>query len=178
MIARDKLTSIGTFAKPHGVKGEISATVDDGIEEVLENRPFVFVEVDGLMVPFSITDVRPKSRHALLLTIKGVTDEKQASGFAGKEFYMETAVLPQDLADSGDTDGFFLEDLIGYFLFSDGSEVGVIADYDDSTANVLLKVERPDGTTLLVPVSDELVENVDPENKKLEMYLPEGLLDL
>lgn len=178
MIAPDKLTSIGTFAKPHGVKGEIAATVDDGIEEVLENRPFVFVEVDGLMVPFAITDVRPKSRHALLLTIKGVTDEKEAAAFAGKEFYMETALLPQDLADSGDADGFFLDDLIGYTLVSDGKEVGVIVDYDDSTANVLLKVERNDGSALLVPVSDELVENVDSESRKLEMYLPEGLLDL
>ena len=86
--------------------------------------------------------------------------------------------FPQDLADSGDADGFFLDDLIGYTLVSDGKEVGVIADYDDSTANVLLKVERNDGSALLVPVSDELVENVDSESRKLEMYLPEGLLDL
>ena len=47
-----------------------------------------------------------------------------------------------------------------------------------STTNVLFVVERENGEELLIPATDDLVVSVDEKAKKIEMNIPEGLLDL
>ncbi len=176
MIGCDKLTVLGNFAKPHGIKGEIAAALDEESSEALLSAGHLFVELDGLMVPFTIVGIRPKSRETVLLTLKGISDEKQAAALTGKDIFVETDLLPESFAD--EADGFYLDDLIGFSIIAEGNTIGTIEDYDDSTANVLFKVQKPDGREILIPADDNLIESVDPDNKTIEMLLPEGLLDL
>ena len=59
--------------------------------------------------------------------------------------------------------------------------IGRITDFDDSTSNTLLIAEREtDNKTirLFIPIADEFVIDIDRENRRIEMRLPEGLLDL
>ena len=56
--------------------------------------------------------------------------------------------------------------------------IGVIRDYDDSTPNVLLIVESPDGRTLYLPFADEFFLDIDPDGMTVTMDLPEGITDL
>ncbi|MBD5232737.1 MAG: 16S rRNA processing protein RimM [Bacteroidales bacterium] len=175
MISSDKLTALGTFAKPHGIKGEIAAALDMETAEILLAPGHLFVELDGLMVPFTILGVRPKSSETVLLTLKGIADEKQAGALTGKDIMLETELVPED-ADAAE--GFYLDDLIGFAVVADGTEVGTIEDYDDSTVNVLFKVKTADGREILIPADDNLIEDIDTDNKIIEMSLPEGLLEL
>lgn len=176
MIDRSKLAEIGVFNKPHGIKGEISASFDDDVLDLVEDFGHLFVELDGLKVPFSIISVRPKGSETLLLTLKGISDEKQAAKLSGLPVYIEKELLPE--SDEEEDDGFYLEDLIGFRLFDGDDLVGTIDGYDDSTENVLFEVSRNDGSVVLVPASAELFENVDVENARVVMNLPEGLLNL
>ncbi len=176
MIALDRLTDIGTFAKPHGIKGEITAAIDADTAEALKEIGHIFVPVDGLVVPFTVEGIRPKSSETVLLTLKGISDEKKASALANKDIYVETELLPEELAN--DEDGFYLDDLIGFTVICGGKALGTIADYDDSTANILFKVATAEGGELLIPADDSLIDAVDPEKSTIEMTLPEGLLDL
>jgi ribosomal 30S subunit maturation factor RimM len=59
----------------------------------------------------------------------------------------------------------------------DGTAVGEITGYDDSTENVLLIVETPQ-KTVYVPVAPEFFVNIDHDGKVLTMDLPVGLLDM
>ena len=54
----------------------------------------------------------------------------------------------------------------------------MIRDYDDSTPNVLLIVESPDGRTLYLPFADEFFLDIDPDGMTVTMDLPEGITDL
>lgn len=175
MIARSQLAEIGSFNKPHGIKGEVSAIFDPDVLDAVASFGHVFVELDGLMVPFTIMSVRPKASETLLLTLKGVTDEKMAAKLASKPIFVEKALLPDD---GEDADGFYLEDLIGFSLDDEGKPVGKIVGYDDSTANVLFLVETPGGAVCMVPASADLINNVDVESGTISMSLPEGLINL
>jgi 16S rRNA processing protein RimM len=55
--------------------------------------------------------------------------------------------------------------------------LGEIEDVDDSTINVLIKIDYK-GKELLVPIADELIEDVDHDRRTLTVNIPEGLLDL
>ena len=53
--------------------------------------------------------------------------------------------------------------------------VGAISGIDDTTANVLFEVERPDMTSVHVPAAEPLITDVDPDARTLTMSLPTGL---
>lgn len=176
MIPRADLTPIGRFIKPHGIKGELSAAIEyDGVEPA--DLRCVFVYVDGLAVPFFIESARWRGTQGVLLTLEGVADENQARFFAGREIFAQNSELPEDDGDD-DEDGMYLSDLEGYTVISDGTALGTVAGFDDSTANVLLMVDTPGGNRLLIPAADEFFISIDPESKTIEMSLPAGLTDL
>lgn len=171
MIEAAQLTQIGRFGKPHGVRGEISAIADTDIGCL----PCIFVETDGLMVPFFVENVRAKGVESVLLTIEGIDTQEKAATFTNRPLYACTADLPED---DNDEDGFYLDDLVGWTITDGETTVGTIEDFDDSTANYLFHVLATDGNTIIIPASTDLIEGADPDTKTLFMNLPEGLLDL
>lgn len=59
-----------------------------------------------------------------------------------------------------------------------GKVVGILDRVDDSTLNLLFEVTTPEGDDLLIPASNDLIEEVSAEKKEIRMAIPEGLLDL
>ncbi len=183
MIKDSELTLAGRFNKPHGVCGEISATL---LYDTLDLKALrcIIVKVDGINVPFFLSDVRPKGRESVLTSIDGFDSDKAVAALSNKDFYALTAELPSALAPDeaeavGDADGLYAADLAGFtLLLPDGSKAGTIEGIEDSTANVLFIVGRPDGTEAYVPVADEFITDLDTEARTITMDLPEGLLGL
>lgn len=177
MIVEPHLAPAGTLLKTHGIHGELVAVVDAPDYEPAVGG-FIFVEVDGLEVPFRIDAVRPRGAESFLIILAGVADNVAAAALAGKDFCVEAAVLGSDGDDEDNQEGFYVDDLLGYTLVADGQPIGTVDDYDDSTDNILLKVLAPDGRLFLVPAGAEMIVDVDPDAQTLTMTLPEGLLDL
>ena len=168
--------SIGRFNRTHGVRGEITATLDCELE-LLERLSCIVCDMDGINVPFFISAMRLKSNKSVLLTIDGITSEQQAAMILGREFY----ALKEDydlLNDELEGDELPLDYFIGFELFDHDTPVGHIDDVDDTTANVLFVVKRPDGSHVQVPAADEWVVAFDPDQRTITMDLPQGLLEL
>ena len=167
------LTPAGEFNKPHGIKGEISASFDPRVD--VGALKCVVAEVNGLFVPFFIDAIRSRGADAVLLTIDGITDENEAKLLSRKPLYLLNGDAA--LAADDEDDGFYAEDLVGFSaLDEDGAVIGKIAGVDSTTANVLFVIDRPDGSEALVPVADEFIDGIDPESATIALRLPDGLL--
>lgn len=167
------LTPAGEFNKPHGIKGEISASFDPRVD--VGALKCVVAEVNGLFVPFFIDAIRSRGTDAVLLTIDGITDENEAKLLSRKPLYLLNGDAA--LAADDEDDGFYAEDLVGFSaLDEDGAVIGKIAGVDSTTANVLFVIDRPDGSEALVPVADEFIDGIDPESATITLRLPDGLL--
>ena len=176
MITRDELIAIGRYNKPHGVAGEISATIDVGLD-TLQGLSCLVTDIDGIFVPFFVNACRPKSQETVLLTIDGIDNEKEVSRLVNHDIYALKRDYRQKSLDS-DADGFPLDYFIGFELHdSDGKRVGEITDVDEQTENAIFIVDR-EGAELMVPATDELIVEFDLDKKVMVMDLPQGLLDL
>ena len=51
MIREEEVFKIGQFAKPHGIKGELSLVTNSDVLEDAED-PYIVCEMDGILVPF------------------------------------------------------------------------------------------------------------------------------
>ncbi len=177
MILRDDIIEIGCYNKPHGVNGEISATLDVDID-LLDSFSCLISDIDGIFVPFFVEKKRPKGASTALLTIDGITSEVQAALLVNKDIHVLKSEY-EKLSDDEDCDELPIDFFIGFELTaSDGTQVGTIVDVDDATENVLFIVERPDGDEIPVPAADELIVALDVEARTIEMDLPQGLLEL
>lgn len=168
------LTEAGSFGKPHGIKGEIAAGIDiDEVEIVPDD--FVFANIDGLEVPFRVLSVRRKG-SGYLLTLKGIDNESEAAMLANRPLLLE-GVESSEIDD--DSDLVYLEDLVGFTLTDQGRTIGVVEDYNEPTEhNPLFVVRTVNGDEILVPASEDLINDLDTDNKTIDMNLPEGLVDL
>ena len=176
MIQREELIAIGHFNKPHGVAGEISATVDVDVD-VLNSLSCLVSDIDGIYVPFFINACRPKTAETVLLTIDGVDDEREVARLVNKDIYALKRDYSQ-ASDEAEADGYPLDYFIGFELQdSDGSRVGEITDVDEQTENAIFIIDR-DGDELMVPASDDLIVEFDIDKRVMVMDLPDGLLDM
>lgn len=176
MITREELIAIGHFNKPHGVAGEIAATVDVDVD-VLHDLSCLVCEVDGIYVPFFVNAFRPKTSETVLLTIDGIDSEQDAARLVNRDLFALKRDYQQECADT-DADGYPLDFFIGFELHdSEGTRVGRIVEVDDQTENAIFIVEDGDAE-FMVPATDELIEEFDLDKKVMVMDLPQGILDL
>lgn len=178
MITASEIYPVGRTIKPHGINGEIAATIDSDID--IAALRCIVLDIEGIYVPFFIDSFRARGSEAVLLTIDGITDEKLAASLCNKDINaLRSDIGEIDSSVIDEDGGFYMSDLVGFALLDqDDTEIGTITGYDDSTANCLLIVEDRNGKTQYVPIADELIEGIEPEKKTITINLPEGLLDL
>ena len=177
MITREELINIGHYNKPHGINGEISATVEVDFD-VLQDLTCLVSDIDGIFVPFFVTAMRPKTAETVLLTIDGMTSEQDVQRLVNHDIYALKREFRQESEDA-EADGYPLDFFIGFDLDDDqGNRVGQIVDVNEQTENAFFIVQRTDGAELLIPAVDDLIVEFDLDKKVMVMSLPDGLLDL
>lgn len=178
MITRDCLIKIGRYNKPHGVHGEISATVDIDIDK-LSKFSCLVSDIDGIYVPFFVGASRPKSSQTVLLTIDGVCSDKDAELLVNEDIYVLQKEYQAVASEMEDDEQYPLDFFIGFTVQDvQGETVGTITEVDDSTMNVLFLVQRENGETVRIPAVDELITDLNLTDKKMIMDLPKGILTL
>ena len=168
MIKSEEVYRIGRLGKAHGVKGEVSLQFDDDIFDQVD-CDYLVLDVDGILVPFFIEEYRFRSDSVALVKFEDIDTQQRAAELTGCDVYFPRALAAEDESPS-------LTMLVGFDIVeaNGGTTVGRIAAIDDSTANLLFELE--DGR--LIPANDDLIEDIDTQQQKITMSLPEGLLTL
>ena len=170
MIKKDDLFKIGQFTKPHGIKGEISLLTDYVMSDI-SGVPFIVCDMDGIFVPFFINSYRQKSSATILFSFKNIDSEEKVKLLSGKTAYIRADMLPPE-----DEEDISWKNLTGYSVIDEQAGlIGQVADIDDSTMNILLKIEF-NGNEMLIPVA--LVTAIDQASKTMHVSLPEGFSEI
>lgn len=172
-IPKSECCQVGYFQKPHGVKGELVIIFQEKYYESLEETSWIFVDIDGMLVPFRIASegTRMRSDRSAILALDWVVNQEYAKRLTGKQVYL----LNKDII--GEKDEFTTGELAGFQL-SGRQEgfIGMIRDVNDYSGNVVLTVESQ-GRELLVPFNEDLVVTISHAKKEIILDLPPGLLD-
>jgi len=169
MIKKEDVYKIGRLGKAHGVKGEVSFQFDDDIFDT-SDADYLILEIDGILVPFFMEEYRFRNDSLALVKFCHIDTQQRASELTGCDVYFPRSIAEQQ------AEGLSLSSLVGFDLIeANGKEkVGTIAAIDDSTQNILFVLE--DGT--LIPASDDLITDIDTQQRQIVMNIPEGLLTL
>ena len=164
---------LGKIAKLHGYKGEVSLFLDVTNPADYNQLKRVFVDVDGVLIPFFIDQLKPKNKGFVAVKFKDINEE-----IAAKKLLKKSIYLPEDeLAELSDT-SFYDHEISGFKVYDQiKGFIGIVDTVIDLTANPLLRIEF-NTNEILVPIFDGLIKNVDRDKKELHIQAPDGLIDL
>jgi 16S rRNA processing protein RimM len=150
----------------HGVRGDLKAIY-------YADSPDFFEEVTTLYdkngKDYKISNVR-EHKGAILFNVEGIDDMTTAERLKNTSLYARREDFPP--LPEGE---YYLTDLIGLTVVSDGEEIGSVSDIIEKAQNLIV-VKKNDGTEALVPQCDAFVKKVSLDEGKIYIEAVEGLL--
>lgn len=177
MITENQLIEIGYITKLHGLKGEMQATITDPVFDDVKRCPYLVVCLDGIYVPFFLTDYRFRSATSILFSFDGIDTQAKAAPFCGQTLYFDRRCFTRREEEQYDADVEEEQGYIGYQIIDRVlGTIGPVTGIDDQTANVLFLVEYQ-GSEIMIPAADDLVLEIDDSARTILMDLPQGLIN-
>ena len=165
---------LGKILKPYGYRGFVRvAFFISGLEKVLSEGKFIFVEWIGKPVPYSIEEILWDDDKTARLKFQDIDNLDDASKLIGRSVILSEKSVPKKLLKSLEP-----EELVGYKVVDlQNKLIGFVTGLDESGRQSILEVSL-DGKEFLIPFHEDLVKEIDNKRKEIVVDLPEGLLDL
>lgn len=168
----DERVAVGRVVKPHGIRGEVAVDLLADLDE----RFAAGALLHGRGRSWTIETAR-LHQGRVLVKFAEVAGRNEAELLRG-------LVLEAAPVDTSGTEFYYAHELAGMLVVTeDGDVVGEVTDIIELPAAAgydLLEVTRADGSVLLLPASDDLVEVAETEDGAdvlLVVEPPLGLLD-
>lgn len=157
------MPQIAKVLKSNGTDGGILIGVRDIEIGQIDLKEPVFIEFDGLPVPFFILDLQQKGHDKAVVHLNDVTSLEDAEELVGRMISIE-----------GEWEDEQEEDFTDWLVFDRGNRLGLVTGMEPIPGNLCLYVETSQGEAM-IPLHEDFVISVDEQNRSLFLDLPEGL---
>jgi 16S rRNA processing protein RimM len=178
--------------RPQGRKGELLAELLTDFPDRFEDEKRVFLAPPGFagleadaraaqVVSFWLPVGKNEGR--IVLQFAGIDTISAAEGIAGLD-----VIVPFSERLPLDDESEYISDLIGCTVYDGSTAIGIIDDVhfpstSDGTRRLaeaapLLAVLSPDGDEILIPFAKAFLVGVHVDEKRIDMVLPEGLVEV
>jgi 16S rRNA processing protein RimM len=180
MTEEAEFVTIARVAKTQGRHGEVAATLLTDFPDLFETRRKLFALGDSGKLSGAAEPSRRKldldeywfHKGLVVLKFAGVDSISDAETLVGSEIQ-----IPRSERAALGSDEFYVSDLAGCTVTDSGREIGRIKDVQFGGGEAPLLVIEGE-KEYLVPFAAAYIEKIALEQKRLEMKLPEGLLEL
>jgi 16S rRNA processing protein RimM len=170
--ASDEFVTIASVVKTQGRIGEVAALLFTDFPERFASRTRLFaLHQDGRRQELTLEE-HWFHKGQVVLKFKGVDSINDAETLVRCEIQ-----IPRRERAELEADTFYSGDLAGCEVLDGGRRVGVIQEVQFGAGEAPLLVIKGD-KEYLVPFVAEYIEKIALEQKRVEMKLPEGMLEL
>lgn len=170
-MKQDDCYQLGEVIKTHGLKGEVNISLEVDFPDEYQNLESVFLEQQGKLVPFFIDTIQINNGKGLV-KFEDIDSIDDAKTLIKSKLYLPLSFLPE--LENGQ---YYFHDLVGCEVFEEKSKLGVVKEVIDLNGNQLLTVDS-NGKEILIPLKDEILKEVDIDARRVNVNLPDGLLDI
>ncbi len=173
-IPKVDCVKIGTVQKTHGINGEVVIRFSGEYYDTVEQALVLFLEIDGLLVPFFVAEdgLRFRSGETVITKFDWIDTDQKAAELVGLSVFVknEDIVLPED--------EFHTNRLVGFTLFDTKlGQIGPVVEVNDYSGNLIITVDYS-GREVLVPLNEDFLVRLDEETKMIELDTPGGIFNL
>lgn len=168
----EKLLQVGVITTPHGVRGEVKVfpTTDD--PKRFRRLKTVLLDTGKEKKELEIEGVK-FFKQFVILKFKGIDNINDVEGYRKMPL-----LVTREHAVRLKRNEYFIADLIGLQVFTEGALLGTLKHVIQTGANDVYEVLMENGKEILIPAIRQCILSVDIEAGKMEVHLLEGLVDL
>ena len=173
MFKKENFSLIGSLAKTHGVHGALILKLTGLNPEDIPDIESVFINVDGLMVPYFISQLSDRDQSSMIIMFDDIDSKDKAEEFTGCEIFVQADLLNKSAGKHK-----IINDITGYKVADKKyGDIGQIKDIINIHNNPLLRV-RSGKQEYLIPFHNDFVVDKNHKLKTIYTCLPNGLLDI
>ncbi|MGM0649080.1 MAG: ribosome maturation factor RimM [Bacteroidota bacterium] len=171
MLHAEDFVRVGFVKKVFGYKGAVVIGLEkETIFDYINVSEPVFLKLQGTLVPYFVSDIQGDATNTVVY-LKDIESIGQAKTLINAECY-----LPAGDFDDAEISENHPGMLVGFLLKDETSGMtGEIINYLDSSNNPLFEVRFETGDILL-PCHEDMIQEIDIQNKTITAVYPEGLI--
>ena len=166
----EKMIRVGKIINCHGVKGELVVLpLTDSIRRFKKLKSALLEMPGGRYNDVTVLTAR-EHKGNVLITLEGIDDRNAAERL--KNVYLcvrpEQAVKPKD--------AFFIFEIIGLDVYEGDKHYGKVINVLQNSSTDLYEV-KGEGDSFYLPALKSVVQSISLEEGRMEVIIPDGLLD-
>lgn len=165
-MKKPDLQYLGEFIKLFSFKGELIFYSE--LKSVfVENLDSLFVNFNESYVPFQIIKVKSHKKNNYRTQLQNVNSESEARRLLKKDIYIKKI-------ENSDNADYIVDN---FKVYNNKKYIGVVISTINKTGQSIMEVKMFD-KVVLIPLVDQFIVEINDEELKIDMDLPEGLLDI
>lgn len=176
-LSNSDYVTIARVIKTQGRRGEVAVEMFSDFPERFEDRRRVFaldqkaVDSKAERRELLIEDFWPHKDY-MVLKFAGVDSISDAETLLRCEIQIPAAERTKL------EEGWYVSDLVGCTVTDQDREIGEVAEVEFGAGEAPLLIVRKGKTEHMIPLSEPYTKRVDTAGKKIELLLPEGMLEI
>ena len=173
-MIQEPIHYIGKIVKSIGYKGELVLNLEVSFNESMLDAEILFVELDGLPVPFYISHegIYQKDENILVVKFDDIDDEFSVKALLKAKVSIKKYIENNnfDTSNINSLKGFLVKD-INY------GEIGNFEQIIEIPNNPLIQIFNKT-TEILIPFIEDIIQEIDETKREILVSTPEGLVDV
>ena len=164
---------LGKITRKFSFKGDLIIFLDTDAPSEYYHLDKIFIKIKDRYIPYFIEEIFPYKNNSIRVHFEDINDENEAKMLINKEIYLPCNSLPVLEGNK-----FYYHEIEGFKIKDKKvGELGYIKYVNDKSPQHLFVVDY-NKTEILIPINDDLIENIDRKEKLINMNLPSGLIEL
>tara|TARA_B100001989_G_scaffold216249_1_gene166995 strand:- start:3750 stop:4247 length:498 start_codon:yes stop_codon:yes gene_type:complete len=165
-MKKPDLQYLGEFIKLFSFKGEI-ILYSDSTTSIIENLDTIFIDIDGAFVPFQIKKSKSHKKNIFRVLLEGISSESEAKDLLKKSVYINKLENQDNINNIVDN----------FNVYNNNEYLGIVISTINKTGQTIIEVKMKE-KIVLIPFVDEFIVEINYDLSKIDMILPDGLLDI
>jgi 16S rRNA processing protein RimM len=164
---------IGYILKPHGLKGEVTVSLDPEAPEDFEDVNVIFIQsAQQQLIPYFLQAISIRGEKAFV-KFEDIDTPEGAQSISKSPIFLPKSTRPK----SGRGE-FYDDEIISFEVTdADAGVLGLVTEVVEAGPNKLIAVNYQ-GKEILIPVNGPFITGINKSKKKISVELPEGFLDI
>lgn len=173
-MTKEECYYLGKITKPNGYKGGLNIHLDVDDPHEYDELDAVFVEIRNTLIPYFIEEIIVHtSKNSAVVYFEDIEDMDAAQALVNRHLYLPLSSLPKLEGNK-----FYFHEIIDFTIIDESEGIlGPCKQVLDYPSQSLLQVFYKN-KEVLIPISDDIILNVDRGKKEISVKMPEGLLDV
>ena len=171
-MTKDTCFYVGKIVKTHGLKGEVTLRIDNEQFDKIEELNYFLLDINDKLIPYFVENITFHSNKSFVL-FQDLKTLEAANQLVGKSVY-----LPLDLLPEKDGNDFYSHEVVDFLVIDEEKgELGKVQEIIEYPTQSLIQI-LINGKEVLIPIHDDIIQDVNREEKKIYIKAPNGLIDM